>query len=336
MGLIVEELDALPEGGEWDGLVEASQAPPLYRAAALAAYERAPLLPFSRRLYLVCRERPGGPALAVLPAYLFDWLDPLGVLARLVPAGCVGRPALLSHFWHCYDARVPARRLGPDVVAALCGRLAACAAAMGAAAYGFLNVAEEGQLLPLLQGAGLRAQRMDARFVLPLDGLGTADAWLAGVRARPRQEMRRHRRRAEAAGARVSLERPAPAELAEAARLCRLTAARHGNAGWYEEGPMVGMMCALEQVRLLWLRTPAGPAAVGVCFHDGDRFHNWAVGLDYAAAPGFSPYSVLTLASVEAAIRLGCRLLEAGRRNDWFKLRYGMSAVPLYGCLATT
>jgi Acetyltransferase (GNAT) domain len=335
LALTVEALEALP-AGEWDGLVEASQAPPFYRAAALAAYARAPLLPFSRLAYLVCRERPDGPALAGLPAYLLEWLDPLGVLAELVPTRCVGRPVLLSHFWHCYDTRIPARRLGPDVVAALCDRLAACARAMGAAAYGFLNVAEPGLLLPLLRGAGLDAQRMDTRFVLPLDGLETIDAYLAGIRPRARQEMRRHWRRAMAAGARVSLGRPEPADLAEAARLCRLTAAKHGNDGWYPEGPLIGMMCALEQVRLLWLRVPAGPAAVGVCFHDGDRFHNWAVGLDYAAAAGFSPYSVLTLASVSTAMELGCRLLEAGRRNDWFKLRYGMSAVPLYACLGTT
>lgn len=334
MALTVEVRDALP-AGEWDGLVEASQAPPFYRAAALAAYERAPLLPFSRALYLVCRERPDGPALAALPAYLLEWLDPLGVLAGLVPAGCAGRPVLLSHFWHCYDTRIPARRLRADVVTALTGRLRACAGAMGAAAYGFLNVAEDGPLLPLLQGAGLRARRMDTRFVLPLEGLETADAYLATVRPRARQEMRRHWRRAMAAGARVSVGRPGPAELAQAARLCRLTAARHGNDGWYPEGPLAGLICAVEQVRLLWLRMPAAPAAVGVCFHDGDRFHNWAVGLDYAAAPGFSPYSVLTLASVTTAMQLGCRVLEAGRRNDWFKLRYGMSAVPLHGCLAT-
>jgi hypothetical protein len=334
VALTVEVRDTLPDPAEWDALVDCSGAPPFYRAAALASYDREPLLAPRRRLYLVCRERPDGPALAAVPAYLFDWMDPLGVLGGLVPPGRSGRPVLVSHFWHCYDTRVPARRLDAELVTAICARLAGCARALGAGSYGFLNVAEGGPLLPLLLDAGLEGRPMDTRFVLPLDGLATVDDYLATVVPRARQELRRHWRRAQAAGGHVSVARPSPADLDEATWLCRMTAAKHGNEGWYPEPALARMICALEQAVLVWLRMPDGPAGVGVCFHDGDRFHNWAVGIDYALAPRFSPYAVLTLASVGAAIRRGCRVLEAGRRNDRIKVRLGMTAVPLHGCLA--
>ena len=74
-------------------------------------------------------------------------------------------------------------------------------------------------------------------------------------------------------------------------------------------------------------------AAASVSFHDDGVLHNWAAGSADRTRLTFSPYQVMLYATVRYALEHGCSLLEGGRRNDHWKARHGLTAVPLYAAL---
>lgn len=97
----IREIDA----ADWDSVVRESGAPVFCQHAYVSACEQAPLTAVDAFAYFVVRD--GDKPVAVTPAYLQTAANPLRRLHEVYPEA-LGRPALLSHAWHCYDAHVPA------------------------------------------------------------------------------------------------------------------------------------------------------------------------------------------------------------------------------------
>jgi CelD/BcsL family acetyltransferase involved in cellulose biosynthesis len=308
----------------WDDVVSAAAAPVFYQSTYLAAYHDTPLADLAGTGYLVARARPGGRPLAVLPVALHRRPDPLGCLRRLHP-GIEREPALLSHVWHCYDARIVGADGRSDVVGALLCALRQLAQEWGARWFGFVNVERGGSTATALQAAGLRGGHLIDRFTADLAGLADLEDYLRRIGPRARANLRRTRRRAADCGLMAGVRAPGDADLDEVAELCGRTAARFGNPGFYPAGAFVGFVRGLgPAAHLLEVRQHGRLVAVGVCLTDELRFHTWSCGVDYAVAGNASPYALLFAESVGLALRLGRRVLEGGRSNEVFKLRHGL------------
>jgi Acetyltransferase (GNAT) domain len=325
-----------PHPSTWDDLVEASGSPLFYRADVVRAYQRYPLEDTLATFYLTLAEPGTGRAEAVLPAFLVPAGDPLGLLARLMPGFCPGgRPLLLSHCWHWYDTHVPARRLTAGTVRAVCAALGDLAASQDAQAFGFMNVAGGSRLADLLATAGHPTAPIDARYLLDLAPFGSVDDYLASLRSRARQEIRRHVRLAAGSGATVTVGEPTADDVRAAAQLCRVTAAKHGNPNWYDPARLTSFILSLRpHTRLVAIRVRGDLVAASISFVDGARFHNWAAGTVPLSRLRFSPYLVLLEATIRTALAERCNVLEGGRRNDSWKERLGLRRQPLVGCLA--
>jgi predicted N-acyltransferase len=335
-GFVIDVADRVADQTEWDEVVQASAAPLFYRSDVLAAYHRYPLRETRSVHYLTARSTGGGLA-AVLPAYVLPASDPLGVLPSMLPAFRLGqRPLLLSHVWHWYDTDLPARRLTAQLVEAVCARLRLLAQEQGCQAFGFINVPEGGALAGLLDGTILARRRVDARYTLDLRRFDSADDYLAVLRRRVRQEVKRHLRRAEQAGAQVSVAAPDAGDMAVVARLCQATASKHGNHGWYDPARLAAFVASVGcHTRLVAVRLDGAVVAASISFVDGRRFHNWAAGSVPLRELPFSPYIVLLYETVRAALSEGCTLLEGGRRNDSWKERLGLQQQALGGWVAS-
>lgn len=322
---------------EWNGVVRAAGAPVFYEHAYLSAYEHHPLGRLDGARFLVARQ--AGEAVAVLPCFLQPVGDPLGVFAGTPVAGRTD-PALLGHVWYCYDTRVPAVPLHPQrataVHDALLDELGRLRAATGAAAAGLVNVAHDDPILATAGRRGWSVLDTDTRYQLPLAGFGDIDDYLMSLPRAPRQNMRRHVRRATEAGVTASLVAPDPGTLAEVCALCRKTAAKFGNGDFYAEEEFIGFVMGLGERALLARVDQGGTLLAGaVALVDERRFHMWVVGFAEATVDGFSPHYVLWSMEIAEAIRRGKQVVEGGRRNGPFKERHGMVPVPLRACLTT-
>jgi len=328
--------ESLPDPAAWDDVVQASGAPLFYRADVLAAYQRHPLQQTLGVYYLTARWPGSGDLAAVLPAYLVPATDPLLVLPNLVPGFRPGgRPLLLSHVWHWYDTHLPARRLDEPLVTAMIGTLRDLAAKCRAQAFGLVNVPTDAEWSRSLAGCGLAGLPIDARYALDLRPYGSADDYLASLPGKRRQDSRRQLRRAAGESAELAVDPPEPPTLAAVARLCQLSAGKHGNADWYRPEPLRAFLSAVQRhVRLVTVRMNGEIVAASISFADGHRFHNWAAGSVPAGLLPYSPYLVLLYATVRAALLEHCQLLEGGRRNDSWKERLGMERRPLSGWVA--
>ncbi|MDP9121633.1 MAG: GNAT family N-acetyltransferase [Acidobacteriota bacterium] len=365
MQISVLERIAEVDRGLWDAVVAASGAPVFYTSDFLAAYERWPLQAGLQPFYLVLRDdrddrddrdgrddrddredREGGEGgdgaarpLAVVPAYLQESMDLVGVLGRADPAWAAGgQRGLLSHFWHCYDTRLPGAS-SRAAVAAVCSTLGTLARQRGAAWYGFINVETGGELAGHLADLGLTPRPIWNRYILDLTAFGSADDYVDSLPRKQRSEMRRQVRRAGDAGAEIAVREPPfanaaqIAEIAEIAALCRRTTAKFGSVPYYPEPAFAELLAAAgRSTRIVTLRLAGALLGTYVCFTDHDRFHTWAAGADYQAA-SFSPYYVCFYEAVRAAIAAGVPLMECGRGNARFKERYGMQVVPLSALL---
>jgi hypothetical protein len=324
----VSRHERVPAG--WDEVVDRAGAPVFYRAALLAAYQNRPLQPTLAVRYLTL-DRPHGTE-AVLPAYLVPARDPFAPDRAERP----GRMAI-SHFWHCYDTRLPAGALGPRLVAPLWEELRRLAADWDADRYGLLNVAAGGPLAELLAAAGLRPRARGPRYRLSLAGTGSVAGYAAGLPSSARQDLRRHARRAETLGLEPVVHAPpfGADTVRRTTELLAHTAARY-NPGYYPAGPLAHLLRAGgRQLRVIALPAAPGgpPAAASVSFLDPPVLHNWAIGVDRDAGWPVSPYLVLLARTVGLALDSGCGTVELGRTNGDWKQRFGAEPVPLDGWL---
>jgi predicted N-acyltransferase len=307
----------------WDEAVRASGAPVFYERAYLEAYEDAPLAPFERCAYLVATS---DGAAAVLPVFVVAAIDPLGALAAAFPDAPSGR-GLLTPAWHCYDGRIPATKPDDGLVAELVDALGELAREAGVAWGALVNFTDGAKL------GGAKA-RIDERFLLDLGRFESTGEYVASLAPKVRQNVRRWRRRAEEAGATLSVGRAADADLDGIVELARGTAAKYGAGDFYRPGPFQRFVRALgDSAVAIEVRMGDRLLSGGVCLVDAQRFHTWTCGVDYDADPPFSPYTLLFAESVRVAFDRGLEVLEGGRRNAPYKLRYGLRRQPLDGYL---
>jgi hypothetical protein len=335
-GYLIETADSLPDPAAWDDVVRSSGAPVFYLSDVLLAYQAHPLQPALGVYYVTARSAGSGKLTAVLPAYLTPAADPLGIMPALVPGFRPGgRPLLLSHFWHWYDTHLPAHRLTRRLVTAMVGAVRNLAASCEAQAFALVNVPVNAPWTKSLGDCGLTGRLIDARYTLDLRPYQSADDYVGALPRDPRQECRRHLRRAGASDAKLAVEEATPGTLAAVARLCRHSAAKHGNADWYQPERLGAFLSAVgRHVLLITVRMNGELVAASVSFADGPRFHNWAAGSVSPRLLPFSPYLMLLYGSIDAALMERCQLLEGGRRNDSWKKRLGMRRHPLGGWAA--
>ena len=175
---------------------------------------------------------------------------------------------------------------------------------------------------------------MDERFCLDLRQIQTLEDYLARVRPKARRNLRRYQRRAQERGVTVENLAVRDVDLDEAVALIRDTAARHGNADFYRDGPFQAFLQSLgELVTAIRISDADRLLAIGFCLPDRDRFHLWTAGADYQYDAAFSPYSLLFLEMVRSAIASGRPILEGGRRNRAYKERLGLRRVPLHAAM---
>jgi predicted N-acyltransferase len=319
---LYESIRSVP-AAVWDEAVRASGAPVFYERAYLEAYEDAPLAPVERCAYLVA-TRDG--AAAVLPAFVVAAMDPLGALEAAFPDAPSGR-GLVTPGWHCYDGRIPATTRDDDLVAALVAALGDLAREAGV---------EWGALVNFTDGAALSGAKakIDERFLLDLGRFESADEYVASLAPKVRQNVRRWRRRAEEADAILTVGRAADADLDGIVELARRTAAKYGAGDFYRPGPFQRFVRALgDSAVAIEVRLGDRLLSGGVCLVDAQRFHTWTCGVDYDADPPFSPYTLMFVESVRVAFERRLPVLEGGRRNAEYKLRYGLQRQPLDGYL---
>lgn len=330
MALAVDVLHSIREAGqeEWDGVVEASDAPVFYRYGFLLSYERWPLQNLDLLMYLIVRE--DGRAIATLPLHLQTKPDPLSALERVL-----GEPeprALLTHVLHCYDTRLPALRLNEEIIDTVSETLAGLAGELKAGWFGFLNVDASAELFQLLRSSGFATTAMDSRYQLNLVGT-TLDALLASRPRKFRGELLRNGRRAREAGTEVAVNHPPLRDLDRVVELFRLTASKHETAAYYPPDKLADFLHGIgDAVRLISLKLDETLLAAAACFQDRRKFHMWAGGVRYDLT-AFSPYYVLFHEIMKTAYDSGSEIAEGGRGNARFKERFGMNPVPLFACI---
>jgi predicted N-acyltransferase len=319
---------------DWDAAVEAQGLPVFYSRTFLAAYERYPLTRIDAFAYLVVRRRgKSGPPAAVLPAYLQSRPDPLGHLATAYPESA-GRPALLSHVWHCYDTHL-GEPTAPAATVAAVSALRRTARELGAPWCGLVNVRLDGPAAAALAGAGLPVRHLVDRFNADLAGCTELDRFLRrSARPHARRELGRTYRRAAEQGVSRTVVAVERAELDAVAALCRGSAGRHGNDEYYPPGRFEPFLAALgPAARVVEIRQHGRLVATGVCLLDATRVHCWAGGANYRVDGNFSPYYLMFADSMRLAVDLRRPAFEGGRGNAEFKLRHGLTARPLGACL---
>jgi predicted N-acyltransferase len=316
---------------EWDLVVERSGAPVFYRHAYLSAHARTAVVPAAQAQVLVMVRDGGGDPVAICPASLQSPSDPLGALTRHIDGYHPEDRALLSHNWQCYDTRLPAADHGAPQ--RILDTLHEVAVEVGASWVGFVNVAADPRLATLA-AAGFEVAEVDERFRLDLRDIPTIEDFLERLRPSARRNLRRYGLRARESGVTVDVLAVSELDLDEAVALIRQTAARHGTAGFYPDGPFQDFLRSLgDLVTAIRIRDADRLLAVGFCLPDADRFHMWTCGAVYEHDAAFSPYGLLFLETVRAALASGRPILEGGRRNREYKERHGLHRVPLHAAL---
>jgi hypothetical protein len=320
----------IPDPGEWDATVALTGAPVFYRAAVLESYARRPLQPTIDVRYLTVTEH--GKTAAVLPFYLVPARDPFGGSAQ-------ASTWAISHFWHCYDTRIPVSTTGEaDLTEAVWHVMAAQAREWGAEQFGFTNVAAGSWENAVPPPIGARRSPRNPRYRISLAGVRDFDDYLGRLPASVRQDARRQQRlaaRADITGRiyRDPLPRPV---VAAACRLLKLTADQY-NPGYYDRSAMGHLLThGGPQLRVLALERNRHVSAVSISFLDGQTWHNWAIGVEPELRRAFSPYVVLLALSIDHAARSGNDAIEMGRTNPEWKQRVGAEPVDLLSWMGRT
>jgi Acetyltransferase (GNAT) domain len=332
----VEIHDDVTAIGDWDDLVRECAAPVFYSAAYLSAYRSTRLQPVDVYAYLMLRHADGSPR-AALPAALLPQMDPVGSLAVHEPGIAANPLGLVSHVWHCYDTWLPSRPDDRDGLVAVLDAFRDLARELGAPWYALVNVAAAGPLATALDALGARGVPVDERYILDLPPGFELSHYLAGLGGRARYTMRAHQRRAEQAGAVVRILDPASADLDAHLELVRRIGAKHGVEDFYPRGSFQDFQLRMgAAVKIVEVCLAGRVVGVAILLLDAQRVHYWTCGVDYEAAPTFSPFYVLFYEVLRFAIASGVARFECGRRNGVFKVRYGLQPLPLLGYVASS
>ncbi|MEU4565173.1 GNAT family N-acetyltransferase [Micromonospora sp. NPDC023956] len=294
----------------------------------LRAYEREPIQPV-RDVYYVETYDADGTLLALTPGYVQG--DPLRALGL-----ADGELALLSHVWHCSDTQLASVVQTPAVAEAVVGALREVAAAAGLRRFGFINVPTDSPAARALAGAGLTGIDLDTRYWMDLAGMGDWDGYLATLKLKDRGEYRRQLRRADDAGVKIVERAPTRHEDPESLRIFEELMARVGSAGYYSAERIAAFLQYTQKgARIIEVTLGGDLIAKAVVFIETRKIHAWAGGYNRDPALSFSPYYVLMAAIIQLGFRVGVPILEGGRRNPAFKMRFGMVPQPLQAFMAT-
>ncbi|MEU3824779.1 GNAT family N-acetyltransferase [Streptomyces sp. NPDC029080] len=311
---------------DWNELVAACDASVFQSYDFLRSVESDPLTYPSAASYLLART-PGGDLVAALPVYLQRTRDPFATGAG---ADTVLN-ALVGQVWHCYDTRLLHRgELTAWLVEQFWQALGDLAAEHRAEMWGLVNVPLEEPLAKQLKAIGVTVEETAPRYRLPIaGGPATLDEHLAGIGRASRRSLRQYARRAERSGARITLRTGRDALDQDVLDLCLGTADKHAP-GYYPPDRLGALIERLgDACRILRIDLDGTLLATSICLYDATRMHAWAGGCLYPAELNWSPQYALFEAELRAGFGSGRPVLECGRRNDEFKLRYGLRAHPL-------
>jgi len=308
----------------WDRLLAASDAPVFYDYDFLSSIEQAPLTEGAKPFLLSVHD--GGRLVAALPLYFQESRDPFSTVPDPPPLR-----VLAGHLWHCYDTILPsAAPLTAELVSRLWQALTHLAGELDAEMYGLVNVPLRGRLAACLDELGLDPEETVPRFRLRTDGpVRDLDAHLVGISVASRRTLRRYLHRADRAGVAITRAEGRHVLEADVLGLCLATADKHAP-GYYPPEPLAALIERLgPQCEIIRVTLGRQLLAASICLYDRSRMHAWAGGCRYPADLNWSPQYVLFAAELEAGFAAGRRVLECGRRNDAFKLRYGLQPYPL-------
>jgi predicted N-acyltransferase len=308
----------------WEQLTKAADAPVFYAWDFLLAVEQRPLTELAKPFYLLA-EDSHGQVVAALPLYFQQARDPFASIANAPVRMLVG------HVWHCYDTTLPCRtELDPWLLERLWAAVRQLAQELGADVYGLVNLPVRGPLCTGLAEIGVTTEATVPRYQLDLSGPeASVAAHLRKIGPASRKTLGAYVRRAQRAGMRVTVAEGTRQLDDDVLELCVATADKHA-AGYYPPGPLGALITALgPRCRIIRLELDGVLLAASICLLDATRMHAWAGGCRYPDELNWSPQYVLFHSELEAGFGSGRRTLECGRRNDEFKRRYGLTAVPL-------
>ncbi|MFF7361536.1 GNAT family N-acetyltransferase [Streptomyces sp. NPDC008125] len=310
----------------WTELVTACGAGVFQSYDFLRSVESDPLTYPSAASYLLAHTG-AGDLVAALPVYLQQTRDPFAT----GPGADTVLNALVGHVWHCYDTRLLHRgELTVLLVEQFWQALEDLAAEYRAELWGLANVALREPLAEHLTAIGVPVEETAPRYRLPIaGGPATLDEHLAGIGRSSRRSLRQSARRAERSGARSTLRTGRDALDQDVLDLCLGTANKHAP-GYYPPDRLGALIERLgESCQILRIDLGGTLLATSICLYDDTRMHAWAGGCLYPAELNWSPQYALFEAELRAGFGSGRPVLECGRRNDEFKLRYGLQAYPL-------
>jgi predicted N-acyltransferase len=303
----------------WRRFTEASRAPVFYSWEFLSSIEAEPLTAGSQPYYLWLPGKDGELRAATV-VYAQRAVNPFGA------PGSAPEPMLVGHLWHCYDTRLLSTdELTGHTVTAFAEALDRLADELGMASRGLHNLDRSGSLAalagPLTDGA--------SRYRLTPAPTDTFETHLEQVGRASRRTMRKYCRRAVEDGLRASFGSPDQALDDGVLELCLATADKHAP-GYYPPDALARLLRGLgKSCRILRLELDGRLLACSICLLDADSAHFWAGGSLYPAELNWSPQYVLLAEELRHGFASGKPVLEFGRRNDEFKLRYGLRPRPL-------
>ena len=315
---VSRRLDELTEAA-WRRFCAVTRAPVFYGWPMLQSIETLPLTADSQPYYL-WTTGPDDEISAATVVYAQTAVNPFGA------AGSAPEPMLVGHLWHCYDSRLlSVQPLDRAVVDAFGQALDELADGLGMASRGLHNLDQAGSLAALVPGLTPGASRYQ---LIPQPG-DTLEQHLDQVGRSSRRTIRKYCRRASEDGLQVSFLPPAQGLGDDVLALCLATADKHAP-GYYPSEALSRLLLALgDDCRILRLELAGELLACSICLLDVDSAHFWAGGSLYPDSLNWSPQYVLFAEEISHGLRSGKPILEFGRRNDEFKLRYGLNPVPL-------
>lgn len=184
----------------------------------------------------------------------------------------------------------------------------------------------------ILGGQGFRRKPLFQRAVLTVQWATFAD-YLAALRSRYREQVRREQRKIKALGYQFTVLRGACAESSIADMVClwQQVYRKHADkdqlslsASYFRE------MIALPECLVLCLHFQGQLAAFGLAFERGSVLETTYCGVDYALAKGLPVHRYLEYEAVRYAIERDLEMVDFGISHEIDKLRLGCTLYGLY------
>ncbi|WP_234472702.1 GNAT family N-acetyltransferase [Pantoea sp. S61] len=322
----VEIFDTLKNIGKetWNTLKVHSEASVFYNWDFIDSIEKNPLTKGAKAYYLLFKDIEDKP-FSVLTLYLQTTLNPFDASA-LEP-----ERMLIGHFWHCYDTKVLTNTIiDSEFLNFMRDQINALAYELNAKSCGLCNIVEQSEFATSLGAAGFLIESGASRYsIVPNETLNLNQHLKKSVGRSSRRTLNHYIRRSKEAGVKITFESVSLGLTSDVLELCLATADKHAK-GYYPPLELAILLKNLgDSCKLLKIELNGKLLAVSICLLDEESAHFWAGGALYPKELNWSPQYVLFAAEIEYGFMLGKRKIEFGRRNDEFKLRFGLTPIPL-------